>query len=235
MRQRAVDAVEMMDRPDCDPVRLERTYQQFGLVNRLFSGWRLLYVRELRPLLSADHVTTVLDIGCGGGDVARLLAGWSARDNLKVEITGIDPDPRAVSHAAHWETPLSLRFRQAASADLVREGGRYDVVISNHVLHHLQPAELAAFLADSQSLANLLCLHNDLRRNLAAYGLFSFAALPFRGSFIRPDGLVSIRRSYTTAELRTAAPPGWHVRPHSPFHQVLVHRPAQHSTGSSDG
>lgn len=228
MRNRAVDAIEMMDRPDCDPVRLDRTYRQFGLVNRLFSGWRLLYVRELRPLLTPDHVTTVLDIGCGGGDIARLLAGWSARDNLKVEITGIDPDGRACDHASRRKTQ-SVNFRQAASADLVREGRSYDVVISNHVLHHLQPAQLAAFLADSQNLASRLCLHNDLRRSVAAYGLFSLAALPFRGSFIRPDGLVSIRRSYTVAELRAAAPPGWNVRPHSPFHQVLMHRPMQHS------
>ncbi|PTT61040.1 methyltransferase domain-containing protein, partial [Arthrobacter sp. HMWF013] len=156
MRHRAVDAIEMMDRPDCDPVRLDRTYRQFGLVNRLFSGWRLLYVRELRPLLSPDHVTTVLDIGCGGGDIARLLAGWSARDNLEVEITGIDPDGRACDHASRTKTQ-SVNFRQAASADLVREGRSYDVVISNHVLHHLQPAQLAAFLADSQNLASRLC------------------------------------------------------------------------------
>lgn len=227
MRHRAVVVIEMMDRPDCDPVRLDRTYRQFGLVNRLFSGWRLLYVRELRPLLSPDHPITVLDIGCGGGDIARLLAGWSARDNLRVEITGIDPDGRACDHASRRKTQ-SVNFRQAASADLVREGRSYDVVISNHVLHHLQPAELAAFLADSQNLATRLSLHNDLRRSVAAYGLFSLAALPFRGSFIRPDGLVSIRRSYTPAELRAAAPPGWNVRPHSFFHQVLMQSSPQH-------
>lgn len=225
MRQRAADAVEMMDRPDCDPVKLERTYGQFGLVNRLFSGWRMLYVRELRPLMSPDQVTTVLDIGCGGGDVARLLANWSARDKLKVEITGIDPDERACAHASRQAASRSVQFRQAASGDLVREGRRYDVVISNHVIHHLRPAELALVLADSQKLAKRLSLHNDLRRSGAAYGLFALASLPFRGSFIRPDGLVSIRRSYTPAELRAAAPPGWRVGPHSPFHMVLKHVP----------
>ncbi|MGM9470614.1 class I SAM-dependent methyltransferase [Pseudarthrobacter sp. YS3] len=234
MRQRAADAVEMMDRPDCDPVKLERTYRQFGMVNRLFSGWRLLYVRELRPLMSPDHVTTILDIGCGGGDVARLLANWSARDNLKVQITGVDPDARACAHASRAAAKPSVRFRQAASADLVREGGRYDVVISNHVLHHLQPAELAQVLADSQKLAQRLSLHNDLRRSGAAYGLFALAALPFRGSFIRADGLLSIRRSYTPAELRAAAPPGWRVGLHPPFHQVLKHHPEHRSRTAAD-
>jgi 2-polyprenyl-3-methyl-5-hydroxy-6-metoxy-1,4-benzoquinol methylase len=225
MRQRAVDAVEMMDLPDCDPTKLELTYKQFGWVNRLFSGWRRLYCRELRPLLSHDTVTTLLDIGCGGGDLARQLTLWSARDNLLLDVTGIDPDARAYSYSSRRPHRVSVRFRQADSADLAREGHRFDVVISNHVIHHLQPADLAQLLADSQALARRLSLHNDLRRNMAAYALFSLAALPFRGSFIRADGLTSIRRSYTPAELTGAAPPGWQVARHSPFHQVLVQRP----------
>ncbi|BAS09029.1 ubiquinone biosynthesis O-methyltransferase [Arthrobacter sp. Hiyo4] len=197
MRQRAVDAVEMMDLPDCDPTKLELTYRQFGLVNRLFSGWRQLYRRELRPLLSHDTETTLLDIGCGGGDLARQLALWSARDKLLLDVTGIDPDPRAYNHASRRPHHASVRFRQADSADLVREGRWFDVVISNHVIHHLQPGDLAQLLADSQALARRTSLHNDLRRNIAAYALFSLAALPFRDSFIRADGLTSIRRSYT--------------------------------------
>jgi 2-polyprenyl-3-methyl-5-hydroxy-6-metoxy-1,4-benzoquinol methylase len=214
-----------MDAPDCDPTKLERTYRQFGLVNRLFSGWRLLYVKELRPLLSANTVFTVLDIGSGGGDLARLLGQWSRRDKLKLDVTGIDPDSRAHRFAASRPHGTNVSFLQADSGELARAGRRFDAVISNHVLHHLQPSELARLLTDSQTMARRICLHNDLRRSTAAYGLFSLAALPFRGSFIRPDGLVSIRRSYTPAELAAAAPPGWNVQPHAPFHQVLIHRP----------
>ncbi len=224
MRQRASGATELMDAADCDPAKLERTYRQFGLVNRLFSGWRRLYVQELRPLLSARTVTTVLDIGSGGGDLARQLSTWARRDRLLLDVTGIDPDSRAYSFAAGRPHHPSIRFVRADSADLVRAGRTFDVVISNHVIHHLQPADLPRFLTDSQALARRLCLHNDLRRSAAAYGLFSLAALPFLGSFIRPDGMVSIRRSYTTAELAAAAPPGWHVLRHPPFHQVLLHR-----------
>lgn len=225
MRQRAVDAVEMMDLPDCDPAKLERTYRQFGLVNLLFSGWRRLYCNEIRPLLSHDSATTLLDIGCGGGDLVRQLALWAARDKLLLDVTGIDPDARAHTYSSRFPHHFSVRFRQADSTDLVREGRRFDVVISNHVVHHLQPAGLAQLLTDSQALARRLSLHNDLRRSIAAYALFSLAGLPFRGSFIRKDGLTSIRRSYTPQELTAAAPPGWHVARRSRFHQVLIHRP----------
>jgi 2-polyprenyl-3-methyl-5-hydroxy-6-metoxy-1,4-benzoquinol methylase len=224
MRRRASDAVEIMDLPDCDPRRLERTYRQFAAVNRALSGWRRLYSAELRPLLSAESTTTLLDIGSGGGDVAVLLARWAHRDRVKLEVTGIDPDGRAHRFAAGRPKAPGVEFRQAFSTDLVAEGRSFDVVISNHVLHHLRPAELQQLLADSQSLARRKVLHNDLRRSPLAYALFSVAALPFRDSFIRADGLTSIRRSYRPAELSALAPPGWRVEPHPPFHQLLAHR-----------
>ncbi|MBT2531339.1 methyltransferase domain-containing protein [Arthrobacter sp. ISL-48] len=224
MRRRASDAVETMDLPDCDPVRLERTYRQFAVVNRALSGWRRLYAIELRPLLSAESTTSVLDIGSGGGDLAVTLAGWAARDKVKLHVTGIDPDSRAHTFAGRRPHIAGVEFRQAHSSTLLREGRRYDVVISNHVLHHLQPEELQQLLADSRALARRKALHNDLRRSPAAYALFFVAALPFRGSFIRADGLTSIRRSYTPAELAELAPAGWHSEPRSPFHQLLALR-----------
>jgi 2-polyprenyl-3-methyl-5-hydroxy-6-metoxy-1,4-benzoquinol methylase len=152
------------------------------------------------------------------------LAGWAARDNVKLHVTGIDPDSRAHQFAAARPHLPGVDFRQAHSSDLLKEGRSYDVVISNHVLHHLQPAELQQLLADSQGLARRKALHNDLRRSPASYALFFVAALPFRGSFIRADGLTSIRRSYTPAELAGLAPAGWQIEPRAPFHQLLVLR-----------
>jgi 2-polyprenyl-3-methyl-5-hydroxy-6-metoxy-1,4-benzoquinol methylase len=225
MRQRAVDAVELMDRPDCDARLLDNTYRQFGLVNRLLSGWRKLYVRELRTTLAKNTVpTTLLDIGSGGGDLAYQLAAWARRDGLPLQITGIDPDARAAAFARGRPPMPGVEFRQAHSADLVREGSSFDFVISNHVLHHLSAGELQQLLSDSAALAGRKVLHNDLRRSPAAYALFFAAALPFRRSYIRVDGLTSIRRSYTSAELSALAPPGWTVELAAAFHQLLALR-----------
>ena len=223
MRNRDATAVELMDLPDCDARRLDNTYRQFGVVNRVLGGWRRLYRRELRPLLAVQPVR-VLDIGSGGGDLAVMLARWARRDGLSLSITGIDPDPRAASFAQKRPPVQGLEFRQAHSADEVVAGRTYDVVISNHVLHHLRAEELRTLLAHSEVLAGTKVLHNDLRRSPAAFTLFGVAALPFRGSYIRVDGLTSIRRSYTPAELSALAPPGWTVERSAAFHQVLAYR-----------
>lgn len=222
LRRRAEHAVEEMDRPDCDPRRLERTYVQFALVNRAVSGWRSIYRTYLRPMLSASSVTTVLDIGCGGGDVPTMLARWAAHDGRRLEILAIDPDERAYRFAAARRRRDGIVFRQASTTVLVDEGRTFDVVISSHVLHHLTPPQFQLFLNDSELLCDGMVLHNDIRRSPLAYALFAAGSWPLPGSYIRVDGLTSIRRSYTTKELVAAAPPGWQVRRHSPFRNLLI-------------
>jgi 2-polyprenyl-3-methyl-5-hydroxy-6-metoxy-1,4-benzoquinol methylase len=222
LRERAAHAAEQMDLPDCDPVRLDRTYAQFALVNRAVSGWRRIYRRQIRPRLRSGSATSLLDIGCGGGDVPVMLARWAARDRLRLEITAIDPDPRASRFAAEHHPAAGVTFRQETAAGLVREGRSYDFVVSNHVLHHLAADEFPAFLAESARLCHGRVIHNDLRRSVLAYGLFFAGSWPFAGSYIRQDGLTSIRRSYTSAELRAAAPPGWAVARHAPYRNLLT-------------
>ena len=224
LTERNTGAVEEMDRPDCDPAKLQRTYAQFWLINAVVSGWRRNYVRYLRPRFDADRVNTLLDIGSGGGDVPRMLARWARRDGLRLEITGIDPDERAHAYASSQAALPGLSFRQAFSSELVTEGRAYDVVISNHVLHHLDDEQFRSLLADSEQLAHRLSLHSDIERSRWGYALFSAGTLPFfPGSFIREDGLTSIRRSYTAEELAAAAPPGWNCVQHRPWQNLLMH------------
>ncbi|MBC7441524.1 MAG: FAD-dependent monooxygenase, partial [Ramlibacter sp.] len=252
LRLRASDVVEIMDDPDCDPDRLENTYANFKFVNAVVSGWRGMYRREIRPALSATEERTLLDIGSGGGDVARALARWAARDGLRLRVTAIDPDARAHAYATGLPELPGLTFRRALSSELVDEGLVFDFVVSNHVLHHLTGEQLGGLLADSERLAGGAAagprvaagvmagarartgtgpgpgaragrvLHADIERSRFAYLGFGLGTWPFfRRSFIRDDGLTSIRRSFTAAELRAVVPPGWRVTREHPSRLVL--------------
>jgi 2-polyprenyl-3-methyl-5-hydroxy-6-metoxy-1,4-benzoquinol methylase len=112
-----------------------------------------------------------------------------------------------------------LTLRQSLSSELVAEGERFTVVLSNHVLHHLDGREFGALLADSERLLapGGIAVHGDIERSLFAYAGFWLGTLPFAANllaetYIRPDGLTSIRRSHTAAELARALPAGWRVR-----------------------
>ncbi|WP_425863311.1 class I SAM-dependent methyltransferase [Arthrobacter sp. TWP1-1] len=225
------NAVEEMDKPGCDPAKLARTYAQFPLINRVVSRWHSVYKHQIKPLLSPTQETTLLDIGCGGGDIAADLARWAARDGLRLAITAIDPDSRAIDFArtATTSTPQpGVTFRCAHSASLVAEGAMFDVVISNHMLHHLTPGEFQGLLHDSALLARRAVIHSDIVRSPLAYALFSVGTLPFfPGSFIRTDGLTSIRRSYTAPELRAVLPPGWRVESALPYRNLVLLSPSK--------
>ena len=216
LRTRDRTAVELMDDPDCDLPALERTYAQFRAVNAVVAGWQLAYRRHVRPLLREDRVTTILDVGCGGGDLARALARWARRDGRRAQVTGIDPDRRAHAWAARQPPVPGVDFRCAHSSDLVAEGLRFDVVVSNHVLHHLDDPALDALLEDSAALARRLVVHNDIERSPVAYAAYAVATRPLaRRSFLHVDGLLSIRRSYRRDELTTRLEEG-HLLPTRP-------------------
>lgn len=224
-------ATEAMDDPDCDPQLLERTYAQFPWVNRVVSGWRGLYLRWLRSRLPRERPARILDIGSGGGDIALALAHWTVNDQIEAQIVGIDPDPRAHAFARTRLQranlpPGRLEFKQAFSHELCSTQERFDVVISNHLIHHLTPEELAGLWRDSAELASGLVLHSDIRRSRAASILFGLGTLPLaRTSLTRRDGLTSIRRSYTSVELAQRLPAGWHVEAAHPFRNLVSYQP----------
>ncbi|MFZ4895707.1 class I SAM-dependent methyltransferase [Plantibacter sp. Mn2098] len=223
LSHRDVTSIELMDDPDCDLDRLEHTYAQFTAVNRLVSGWRTIYLRRIKPHLTAHTDTSLLDIGFGGGDVPRALASWAAADRLRLSITAIDPDDRARRFVEARPAMPGVTFRQASSADLVADGSRFDLVTSNHLLHHLDADALASVLDDSRRLARRLVVHNDIERSRVAYAAYYPMTAPFsRGSFIHQDGLLSIRRSYRRAELERVVPDGWRVERLFPYRLLLL-------------
>lgn len=223
LAQRDDDLRELMDDPGCDPVALRRTLARFGLVNRLVSGWGAVYRARIRPVIAANGGRArLLDIGCGGGDVLRRLVEAAHRDGFEIEGTGIDPDAAAIEVATRRPS-AGLSFRRAHSDALIAAGETFDIVVSNHVLHHLTRAEIPGFLASSAALSTGVAIHSDIARGRIAYGAYAVGVTPIAaGTFLRTDGLRSIRRAFTSAELRAITPPTWSIAAPGPFRLLVV-------------
>jgi 2-polyprenyl-3-methyl-5-hydroxy-6-metoxy-1,4-benzoquinol methylase len=224
--------VELMDDPACDPRRLAATYRRFRVVNRLVSGWGTVWRRALAPHLAGlGRPARVLDLGSGGGDLVVRLAALARRDGVEVAFTGADPDPRALAVARDF-AGADRRFVCADASSLRTAGEQYDAVVSNHVLHHLDaqapasaPTSLAAFADDALALSSGPVLHGDIARGRLAYALYGIGITPFApGTFLRTDGLRSIRRSFTRAELSDVLGPRWRVIEPAPFRLLAIGR-----------
>ncbi|MEX1062082.1 MAG: methyltransferase domain-containing protein [Balneolaceae bacterium] len=224
LKTRAGHLTERMDDPDCDRETLFNTYRQFTHINNQVSRWKTLFRDCIVPLSRGDRPLQILDIGCGGGDICLKFSKWAKQQQIPLEVTGIDPDPRAMDYLDRLPIPRNVLFRQARSSDLMDEAGKYDVVISNHLVHHLQPENLLQVCKEAEILSKELVLFNDIRRSVFGYTAFGLTA-PFlyRSSFIVRDGLTSIQRSFTYTELKEIAPAGWTVKKLFPYRLLLMY------------
>lgn len=237
--------VEWMDRDDCNPRMLRNTYRYFPVINRMISRWKAVYNTFIRPLLTEDRTYHLLDVGSGGGDITRNIWWWAKRDGYHLDVTGIDPDPRALEYSRRQYLPgrrvpdsleadpqgsqpsTQLNFLPGRTRDLCQKNETFDFVVCNHVLHHLSDTEVRPFLNELQQLATHRIICSDIERSSIGYLLFYFITWPlFPDSYIRTDGLLSIRKSFSLEELRQLVPDHWSVQRQFPYRLIVIGEPA---------
>lgn len=225
LSDRAPHITERMDDPDCDRQALFNTYRQFSVINTLISQWRKIYTNYIRPFaLDNGRSCSILDIGFGGGDIPMKLYTWCTEDSIKPDITAIDTDERAFEFINQIDTPGDISFDLVSSTELVERGQKFDIVISNHLLHHLHGEAIFEILEESKKLSAHRVLFNDIERSDLGYFFFNILSRPiFRSSFITQDGLASIKRSFTRKELEETAPSGWQVKRLFPYRLLLTY------------
>jgi SAM-dependent methyltransferase len=147
----------------------------------------------------------VLDVGAGGGGLLFRLADWARRRRIPVELYGVDATPEAIAAARRTAGEegrhVDLRVGDARRLDHLPDGA-VDVAVSTFTLHHLEAGDAARALAELDRVAAVNFFAFDLRRNLGA--LPAAWALLRLGGFDAPsrhDGLLSLRRGYSIAEV----------------------------------
>ena len=224
LKTREMQAKELMDNPNCDRELLFHTYRQFKTINKLFSGWHTIYKKYLLPHMQEKTTYSILDVGCGGGDILLELAYYARQDGIRVEMHGIEPDQHALAFIKTQSFPNNIKFTQATLKQLLKNPTKYDFVINNNVLHHLSTPELTEMMQDASRICQRMVIFNDLRRTDISYLMFKIlTAAFFKNSFAQYDGSLSIKRSYTPKELAQLCPENWQVKKLFPYRQLAIY------------
>ncbi|MHA7865337.1 methyltransferase domain-containing protein [Flagellimonas marinaquae] len=198
------DATELMDDFSMKGELLRDTLDKLGKINKWLGGNHVT-LNGLRQLLKnqpKEKVLTIVDLGCGHGDILRLIADFGRKHNYSFELIGIDANQDAIEYADELSVAYEeLSFR---SVDVFSEEFRameYDIVLSTLFLHHLNEDEIHALLNTVTTKAKLGVVINDLHRSSMAYGLFKLLGLVISNHMIVQDGLTSILRAFKRKEI----------------------------------
>jgi SAM-dependent methyltransferase len=205
--------------------------EHLRVANRYFGGARSV-LRPLCGLLraSAPDVVRVLDVGCGGADVARALAGWARRHAVRLQITAVDRDPVVVARAMAASRPWpEIRVVRADAARLPFAERSFDYVMSSMLLHYFGLAEAAGLLSGWRHLATRGVVVADVRRHWFPCVAIDLLGRVSRNPLFREGHGHTVRRGFTPREPgRLGGQAGFarmRVRRHVPFRLSLVGLP----------
>lgn len=199
------DEPETMDDFNMEGEILRDALDKIAKINQLLGGNQLTLrgVQNLIEDISESNEISIVDVGCGNGDMLRTLADFGLKNNLKFRLIGIDANNFTVNHAQQ----LSRNYPNISyqCEDIFDENFtklKYDIVLCTLTLHHFKDDEIIHLLTVFNANSNIGIVVNDLQRSSIAYHLFEALCFVFRlNKMSREDGLISILRGFKKEEL----------------------------------
>jgi ubiquinone/menaquinone biosynthesis C-methylase UbiE len=192
---RRINTPEILDSPECPPQEIEKSLRDLSHINRWFGGvatTRML-IERVAAKTGQQHFS-MLEVAAGFGEVPRVAAEELSIIGITLNLSFLDrmrshllPGNRSVVADA-----LALPFPDNA----------FDLVGCSLFAHHLDPPDVTRFAQEALRVSRSAVLINDLVRHPLHLAL-AYAGWPLMRSYVsRVDGVASVRRAYTTDEIR---------------------------------
>jgi SAM-dependent methyltransferase len=199
---------ERMDQPDLDAEEHRRALRGLARIQRVRGTARLLWREVARCAAERPgEPVRLLDVACGGGDVAAAVAVRARGAGVRVEVAGCDRSGVAIAAARRRAERAGVEmdlFEVDVLRDRIPDG--YDVIASGLFLHHLSEDEALRLLAGMRQAARRTIWIDDLARSLLGW-LYAYVAgrLLSRSSTLHVDSLLSVRAAFTHQEAAVLA------------------------------
>lgn len=196
---------EIMDDFSLQGNELKAALDQIARINQLLGGNNLTLngVKKLLKKADTSKAITIADIGCGNGDMLRMLSNYGQKNNIKFKLIGVDANAFTINYAKKLSTTypnIEYKCIDIFSKDFAAL--QYDILLCTLTLHHFSNEQILNIITIFNKNAAIGVVINDLHRSKLAYRLFEIICSIFNlERMSREDGLVSILRGFKKNEL----------------------------------
>jgi 2-polyprenyl-3-methyl-5-hydroxy-6-metoxy-1,4-benzoquinol methylase len=202
--QRCYDK-EIMDDLEVGGEILKQTLRELRTINK-FLGGNHVTTSGLKILLKGDKKRkyTIADVGCGGGDMLRVMADWASKNGYDCQFIGIDANEHTIGMAKeNLKNYPNVSFLTKNVFDKEFESIKVDVFTCTLFTHHFTDEELIILTRVFNKGASLGLVINDLHRHpLAYYSIRLLTALFSKSPMVQNDGPLSVLRGFSRKDIR---------------------------------
>ncbi len=196
--------MEIMDDLHCQGEVVDQTLRELEFINRWLGG-NAVTLEGIRQLLGTgiQDSITIADLGCGGGDMLKMLALWGRKNHLPLRLIGFDANPHIVAFArkncAGFEE-ISFQTEDIFSKEF--SSRRFDIISGTLFCHHFDNGQLKELFSGLLKQARLGLVINDIHRHwLAYYSIRVLTAIFSKSAMVKFDAPLSVLRAFQKKEL----------------------------------
>ena len=200
---------ELMDDPHLSKEALEGTLKDISRCNRLLGGNKITLnaVNQFFNQYPDKKEWIIVDMGCGDGEMLRLISDKFENQNVSLQLIGVDLSPKNVFLAREKSMDYEhISFIEEDILKLNPDHFKCDIILCTLTLHHFSDTQILIFLKQFVRLAARSILINDLQRSKLSYQLFRiFSSIFIKSPVAKYDGLISIRSSFRRNDFKKFA------------------------------
>lgn len=200
---------ELMDDLNLSGEALRKNLDELEFINHWLGGNKVVtdaltkVVKNLNKSVRITAALKIADIGCGGGDILRVVAQWAQGRQLAVNLTGIDANDFMVNYArqkCQGYPNIAILQENIFSPDF--QAQQFDIIICSLFCHHFTDEQLERMWQQLYQQATQAVIINDLHRHPLAYYSIKWLTKLFSGSYlVKNDAPLSVLRAFQKPEL----------------------------------
>lgn len=199
-----INQEELMDNLNCKGEVVNQTLRELDFINHWLGGNEVTInaLKDIWNHIPVDRNLVIADLGCGSGEMLRVIARLATIHKRQVTLIGVDANPQIVEYAQQHSKEfknISFKTWNVFSEEFRQQ--RFDIVLATLFMHHFtkeQLIELLSFLKKNTSHAIII---NDIHRHpLAYYSIKWLTGFFSKSEMVKYDAPLSVLRSFKRNE-----------------------------------